>query len=114
MLVLKVALIEAMENWGKLMGGSPQCLVMLNSKDVHEMMKLDVEQRGVDVRSIVDETLEVCWNMIGFGPEGWVPTEHYEKAMTHSKQLKEDTLGEARSEGKQVQPLDDMEEEEYM
>jgi hypothetical protein len=55
--------------------------------------------------------------MIGFGPEGWVPTEHYE-VMTRSKQLKEDVLAvamlaEERAEIAAHWPLDDMDEEKY-
>ncbi|KAF8345333.1 hypothetical protein F5887DRAFT_847660, partial [Amanita rubescens] len=50
--------------------------------------RLDAEQRRAD------ETLEACRIMIGFRPEGWVPTEHYEQAITRSKQLKLDTLAE--------------------
>ena len=57
--------------------------------------------------------------MIGFGPEGWVPTEHYKEAMTRSKQLKEDTLVVARSAEERAEIaahwlLDDMDEEIYM
>ncbi|KAI5984108.1 hypothetical protein EDC04DRAFT_2835129 [Pisolithus marmoratus] len=58
-LALKVALIEATENWEKLTGEAHH--------DICETMKLDAEQRGVD------KTLEVCQNMISFRPEGWCP-----------------------------------------
>jgi hypothetical protein len=88
-LALKVALIQATENWETLTGGGAPCPVVFDAEDVRETMKLDEEQRGAD------ETLEACQNMIGFGPEGWVPTEHYEEAMTRSKQLKEDALAAA-------------------
>ncbi|KAL4068939.1 kinase-like domain-containing protein [Scleroderma yunnanense] len=87
-LVLKVALIEVIENWETLTGEA--------HRDVREMMELDVDQRG-----------------------NWVPAEHYEEAMTRSKQLKEDTLTEARSEEELAQiathwPSDDTDEKEYM
>ncbi|KAI6020515.1 hypothetical protein EDC04DRAFT_2738032, partial [Pisolithus marmoratus] len=64
---LKVALIEATDNWEKLTGGGPPCPVMFNSEDICETMKLDAEERGVD------KTLEVCQNMISFRPEGCCP-----------------------------------------
>ncbi|KAG7088307.1 hypothetical protein E1B28_012317 [Marasmius oreades] len=75
-------------------------------------MKLDKVQREAD------ETLETCRNMIAFGPEGWVPTEHYEEAMARSKQLKEDTLAAATSAEERAEIathwlLDDMDEEKY-
>jgi len=48
---------------------------VFDAEDVCETMKLD------EVPRRADETLEACQNMIGFGPEGWVPTEDYEEAM---------------------------------
>ena len=84
--VLKVALIQATKNWKKLMGGGPPCPVVFDPGDVHETMKLDEEQKEAD------ELVEVCQNTISFGPEGWVPVEHYKKAMALSKKLEEDGL----------------------
>jgi len=54
-------------------------------------MKLDAVQKGAD------EALEACQNLIGFGPEGWVPTEYYEEAMARNNQLKEGALVAATS-----------------
>jgi hypothetical protein len=112
-LALKVALIEATENWETLTGGGAPCPVVFDAEDVREMRELDEVQRGVD------ETLEACRNMIGFGPEGWVPTEYYEEAMARSKHLKEDVLAEARSDEERAEIaahwlMDDMDEEKYM
>jgi hypothetical protein len=111
-LALKVALIEATENWETLTGGGAPCPVVFDVGDVRETMKLDEVQRGAD------ETLEACQNMVGFGPDGWVPTERYEEAMTRSKKLKEDvlaaaTLAEERAEISAHWVCDDMDEEKY-
>jgi hypothetical protein len=111
-LALKVALIEATENWETLTGGGAPSPVVFEAEDVRETVKLDEVQRGAD------ETLEACRNIIGFGPEGWVPAEHYEEAMTRSKQMKGDTLAaamsaEERAEIEEHWPLDDMDEEKY-
>ncbi|KAG1752656.1 protein kinase subdomain-containing protein PKL CAK Fmp29 [Suillus paluster] len=110
-LALKVALIQATENWKTLTGGGPPCPVVFDPDDVRETMKLDAEQKEAD------ESLEACRDVIGFGPEGWVPAEHYEEAMALSKKLKEDGLAAAESEERaQIAahwPLDDMDEEEY-
>ncbi|KAG6329006.1 hypothetical protein ID866_10083 [Astraeus odoratus] len=111
-LVLKVALIEAMENWETLTGGGAPCPVVFDAEDVRETMKLDAFQR----RS--DRNLEMCQNIIGFGPEGWVPTEHYEDAMTRSKWMKEKALAAAKSAEERAEiaghwPFDDMDEEKY-
>ncbi|KAJ7485197.1 protein kinase subdomain-containing protein PKL/CAK/Fmp29 [Mycena galericulata] len=112
-LALKVALIEATENWETLTGGGAPCPVVFDAEDVRETMKLDEVQREAD------ETLEACRNIIGFGPEGWVPTKHYEEAMIRSKQLKADTLAAAMSAEERAEiaahwPLDDTDEEKYM
>ena len=112
-LTLKVALIEATEDWETLTGGGPACPVVFDAEDIRKTMKLNEEQRGAD------ESLEMCRNIIGFGPEGWVPVERYEEAMTRSKQVKEAALVEAGSEEERGEiaahwPFDDMDEEEYM
>ena len=112
-LALKVALIEATQNWEKLTGGGAPCPVVFNAEDVRETMELDEEQRTAD------EALEVCRNLIGFGSEGWVFTEHYEEAMARSKQLKVDALAAAKSDEERTEitvhwPFDDMDEEKYM
>ncbi|KAG6915972.1 hypothetical protein DXG01_009061 [Tephrocybe rancida] len=112
-LALKVALIEATENWEPLTGGGSPCPVVFDTEDVRETMELDEEQRGAN------ETIEVCWNMISIRSEGQTSTEHYEEAITRSKQLTEGALAEACSENDRAEiaahwPLDDMDEKEYM
>ena len=111
-LALKVALIEATKNWETLTGESAPCPVVFDAEDVRETMKLDTAQREAD------ESLEVCRNMVSFGPEGWVPTEYYEEAMTRIKQLKGDALVAATSAEERAEiaahwPLDDVDEEKY-
>lgn len=112
-LALKVALIEATKDWETLTGGGVPCPIVFDAEDLRETMKLDAVQREAD------ETLEMCQNVPGFGPEGWVPTEHYEEAMTRSKQLKENALAIAESAEERAEiaahwPWDDMDEEKYM
>jgi hypothetical protein len=111
-LALKFALIQASKNWKTITEGDLPCPVVFEPDDIRETMKLDEEQRGAD------ESLEACQDMIGFGPEGWVPTEHYEEAMARSKKLKEDGLAGAESEEERDQvaahwPLDDMKRNTY-
>ena len=76
-------------------------------------MKLDAQQTGAD------EVLERVRNIIGLGPDGWVPAEHYEEAMACNKKMKEGALASAESEEERAQiaahwVFDDMDEEEYM
>ncbi len=111
-LKLKVALIAATKNWKALTEGGAPCPVVFDAEDVCETMKLNEVQGGADA------LLEVCRNIIGVGSEGWVPTERYEKAMMHSKQLKKDALAAAESAEERAEiaahwPLDDMDEEKY-
>ena len=101
------------ESWETLTEGGPPCPIVFDAEDVRETRKLDAGQREAD------ENLEALRKIVGFGPEGWVPAERYEEAMTHSEQLKEATLAVAESEEERVQmavhwPLDNIAEEEYM
>ena len=112
-LELKVALIDATQNWEEVTGGCAPCPVVFDPDDVHETRELDKELREMD------ECLEVCQAVIGHGTDGWVPVEYYEEAMAHSKKLKEDGLAAAESEADRAEieahwPFDDIDEEEYM
>ena len=111
-LALKVALIRATENWETITDGGMPCPVVFDDEDVRKTMKLDEVQREAD------ETLEACQNMIGFGPEGWVPAKDYEEAMVFSKKLKQGVLVampvDERAEIAAHWPWEDMDEENYM
>lgn len=111
-LALKVALIQATENWETLTGGGLPCPVVFDAEDVRATMKLDAKQ------SEADDTLEEAYeNLFCFGPEGWVPTELYEVAMGRSKRMKENALAAASPEERAHiaahWPFDDMDETEY-
>ncbi|EIW87457.1 hypothetical protein CONPUDRAFT_116728 [Coniophora puteana RWD-64-598 SS2] len=112
-LSLKVGLIDAAENWETLTGGDAPCPVVFDPDDVRGTRELDEEQREADA------SMEACRDVIGHGPEGWVPVEYYEEAMARSRKLKEDGLAAAESEAERAQveahwPFDDTDEEEYM
>jgi hypothetical protein len=81
-----------MQNWEMLTGGCVPCPLVFDPNDVHKTRELDKEQREAD------KTLETCWALIGYRPEGWVPVEYYEEAMAHTNQLKEYELEEAELE----------------
>ncbi len=89
------------------------CPLVFDADDVSETMKLDAEQNEAD------EMLEVLQNKLGVGPEGWMPTEHYEEAVTRTRQLKEEALAAAETADERAEvathwPFDDMDEEKYM
>jgi hypothetical protein len=112
-LELKVALIRATERWETLTGEGAPCPVVFDAEDVRETTKLNEEQRKAD------KAFEVWQNMLGLGPEGWVPTQHYEEAVALCRQMKEEALTEATSEEERAEimahwPWDDMDEGKYM
>lgn len=65
-----------------------------------------------------DEQLQVCRDIVGVGPEGWVPREQYEDTKQRETKLKADALAAAESEEERVmlpehRIFDDFDEEEY-
>ena len=112
-LELKVALIRATERWETLTGEGTPCPVVFDAEDVRETMKLNEKQRKAD------NAFEVWQNMLGLGPEGWVPSQHYEEAVALCKHTKEEALTGAASEEDRAEimahwPWDDMDEGKYM
>ena len=112
-LELKVALIRATERWEALTGERAPCPVVFGAEDVRETAKLN------EVQGKADKAFEVWQDMLGLGPEGWVPTQYYEEAVALSKRMKEEGLAEAASEEERAEimthwPWDDMDEGKYM
>jgi hypothetical protein len=112
-LELKAALIQATERWEMLTGGDAPCPVVFDAEDVRETAELNEVQRKAD------KAFEVWQNMLGLGPEGWVPTQDYKETVALCKQMKEEALTEATSEEERAEimvhwPWDDMCEAKYM
>ncbi|KIY45791.1 hypothetical protein FISHEDRAFT_66846 [Fistulina hepatica ATCC 64428] len=112
-LELKVALIRATERWEMLTGGGTPCPVVFDAEDARETTELNEVQRKAD------KAFEVWQDMLGLGPEGWVPTQDYKEAVALCKQMKEEALTEATSEAERAEimvhwPWDDMDEGKYM
>ena len=111
-ITLKVDLIEATKSWERLAEGGAPCPVAFDAADVRETMELDA------ALSDANASQEKVQNIVGCGPEGWVPNYHYEQAMARSKKLKEAVLAgaepaEDRAEIEGHWPLDNMDEENY-
>ena len=109
----KVDLIEATKSWAMLAEGGAPCPVVFDAEDVRETMELDTALRDAD------KSFQLGQNMVSFGSEGWVPKDHYERAMARSKKVEEDILAETRSGEERAEveahwPLDDMDKEKYM
>ena len=112
-LALKVALIDAAGNWEALTGEDVPCPVVFDAEDVRRTMDMDKSL------SKADEIVKRYQNVLGFGSDGWVPTDYYEEAMASAKQLKESTLAVAESDKDRADitehwPWDDMDEQDYM
>ena len=112
-LELKLALIQATERWKTLTGESAPCPVIFDAEDARKTMELNEEQRKAD------NAFEVLQDMLGLGPEGWVPAQDYEGAVAICKQMKEQGLMQIESEKERADilghwPWDDMDEEKYM
>ncbi|EED83412.1 predicted protein [Postia placenta Mad-698-R] len=110
---LKVALIRATERWETLTGLGAPCPVIFDADDVRETRKLN------ELQEKTDRAFEVWQNIFGLGPDGWVPTQHYEEAVALCKQAKEEALTEATSQEERAEimahwPWDDMDEGKYM
>lgn len=110
---LKVALIQAMNNWEKLAGGGVPCPFEFNAEDLDQTAALGKEL------SIAARGFEIIQSMGRAGEEGWVPTEDYEGAMAFFKECKKESLADVKSaeEREEIEghwPWDDMDEEMYM
>ncbi|KAF9819586.1 hypothetical protein IEO21_02050 [Rhodonia placenta] len=110
---LKVALIRATERWETLTGLGAPCPVIFDADDVRETRKLN------ELQEKTDRAFEVWQNIFGLGPDGWVPTQHYEEAVALCKQAKEEAVTEATSQEERAEimahwPWDDMDEGKYM
>ena len=90
-IVLKVDLTEATKSWETLTEGGAPCPVAFDDADVRKTMALDATRRDAD------NSMQGAQNIIGSGSEGWVPRDHYERAMARTKKLKEDILAATRS-----------------
>jgi len=109
---LKVALIEATEIWGRLMGDGVPCPVEFEPEDLRNTKEQSAKLQ------VADENFEGCRSMIGFETETWVSNEHYEMAMALAELLKLRVLTEipedVRAKTEANWFLNDINEKDYM
>ncbi|KAF9072369.1 protein kinase subdomain-containing protein PKL/CAK/Fmp29 [Rhodocollybia butyracea] len=101
---LKLALIQATENWTALSGGGMPCPVEFDAEEVCETKNLN------EVQATADNVFAMLQNIVGLGEDGWVSTEDYEDAVAFFRRAKEEGLAGANAHW----PWDDMDEEEYV
>ncbi|KAF1967449.1 hypothetical protein BU23DRAFT_602870 [Bimuria novae-zelandiae CBS 107.79] len=96
---LKANLICLMENWSSIAapeldeGGDSRasCPISFSEDEVTECKRLHA------VQIEADEQLQTCRDVIGIGPEGWVPLEQYKETKQREVKLKANVLEAAES-----------------
>ncbi|KAI4609381.1 hypothetical protein J4E80_008631 [Alternaria sp. BMP 0032] len=117
---LKADLIYLTENWSRIT--APQssargdskipCPISFTEDEVTECKRLHAAQIEAD------EQLQACRDVVGIGPEGWVPLEQYEETRQRERKLKAAALEAAESDEERASLeehwiFDDIDEEEY-
>lgn len=117
---LKADLIDLSKNWSKIATSQsstsddarPPCPIAFSEDEVSECLRLHAAQVEADVQ------LQACRDVIGIGPEGWVPSEQYDEIKHRENKLKADALEAAESEEERAMLFehwifDDFDEDEY-
>lgn len=117
---LRADLIQLTQVWDEIQEANSEssddakipCPITFSEDEERECLRLHTAQ------SEADEQLQACRDIVGIGPEGWVPTEQYEETKQRAEKLKADALEAAESEEERQQLrdhwiFDDFDEEEY-
>lgn len=115
---LKADLLDLTKTWSSIATSSsgqaiPSCPIEFSEDEVSECLRLHTAQVEAD------EQLQACRDVIGIGPEGWVPLEQFDEIKQREAQLKADALVAADSEEDRRRlcehwMFDDFDEGEYM
>jgi hypothetical protein len=97
---LKAELIHATKNWPAIAASKsntsgavlPPCPISFSEDEERECLRLSAAQVEAD------EQLQVCRDIVGIGPEGWVPLEQYTETKQRVSKFKADALEAAESE----------------
>lgn len=104
---LKADLIQLTQVWDDMCGANVSasdeaktpCPISFSEDEQKECLRLHAAQIEAD------EQLQACRDIVGIGPEGWVPTEEYEETKQRAEKLKADALEAAESEEERQQIL---------
>jgi hypothetical protein len=111
---LKADLITLSRKWVDFTRDSRvSCPIWFSDEELTECPRLERAQ------SEADEQLRACQEVIGVGPEGWVPLADYDEAKRREKNLKRDALDAAETQEEKTRIkgnwiFDDFSEEDYM
>lgn len=116
--IFKRDLVELVQRWHELQSTSnnplpDNCPIQFDAEDTNKTISLASDMESSD------QQWKTCLELVGAGPEGWVPTHQYEDAKQRAEQLKADTLTEAETEEERQEILenwifDDFDETEYL
>ncbi|KAH7377310.1 hypothetical protein BKA66DRAFT_422392 [Pyrenochaeta sp. MPI-SDFR-AT-0127] len=117
---LKANLIHLTKVWPNIVTSSSStsehptrpCPIAFSEAEVRECLRLNTAQIEAD------EQLQVCRDIVGIGPEGWVPLDQYDETKRRERKLKADALEAAESMEERARLcehwiFDDFDEEEY-
>ncbi|WEW59933.1 hypothetical protein PRK78_005415 [Emydomyces testavorans] len=112
-ITLKMDLIELTRNWSRIVGVDEDCPITYSQEESDNCLRL------YNAQVEADEQFQACRDIIGVGPEGWVPSEQYGEAKQREQKLKADALEAAESDAERATVcenwiFDDFDEEEYM
>ena len=116
---LKTDLVELTKQWPALVSPTPdpsqpkKCPIEFSTQEASEALRLAAAMEAAD------STFQSCLEIVGVGPEGWVPAEQYADARRCEEKLKADTLEDAESEEERRQMVEhwifsDFDETEYL
>lgn len=118
---LKTDLIYLTKEWSKIIrqraskdnDGSISCPIAFSEDEVKNCLQLHTAQLEAD------EQFEACRDVVGVGPEGWVPNDQYDDAKQRERKLKADALEAAESADEREEIcenwiFDDFDEEDYL
>jgi hypothetical protein len=118
---LKTDLIHLTKNWSKIAhsksstsgDASFPCTIAYSGSEVSDCLRL------ISVQVEADEQFKACRDVIGVGPEEWVPPDQYDEAKQRERNLKVDVLDAAESAEERVSICEnwvyvDFDEEVYL
>jgi hypothetical protein len=116
---LKTDSVELTKQWPTLVASTPyswqpnKCPIEFSTQEASEILRLAAAMEAAD------STFQSCLEIVGVGPEGWVPAEQHAEARQREQKLKADTLEDAESDEERGQMVKhwifgDFDETEYL
>ncbi|GAB7353824.1 hypothetical protein MBLNU459_g4197t1 [Dothideomycetes sp. NU459] len=110
---LKSGIIHMTQKWHQVVGSANICPISFSTEEVAECLRLEGDQRDADAQMTASKEI------LGIGPEGWVPSDQYEQVKRAIAVMKAEMIEGAESalDRTRIQDhwvYDDMDEDEYL